>query len=823
MIVGRAANPTLENFDQRHFRTNAAAPGIIQTRLSSSNFSQSGDTWTITNVSGATGASLWTNDLSVGSPSKIRIIDGISDFYTELTNTFTRGWSADEFIFPVLSLGNNTLDSDLYSAFLLLSPTNDPAQVIIRLKAPLTANNLELMCYTNDAFTGQCRLEAGSTVSGSGGTVRLNNNQDWDGINGAVIRLRYISPDWIEVGRWFAGSNSQPQAITINPTLLYAPVKIGASEFGDLPLHVPSIGSTNMIVDGQLLWGGLTNSLFRSANNLVYTNGGNTVQFEVRKGDGASAKLGLSTGSHVLLLGGTGSDVYVGVNNNGSGDYVFTGGGLSSTSDAADDLGGPLNRWKDIYLSGTINGGTISGAANWTASGTTNSTLPGVASANLLVATNAVWAYGSGTNGTFVGHPTDSAVFWGSNFSGLSFIDVISSATGSSTEGYLGVYSSGAPTTRSYLQLYSSVGNSEFHTRRQVTGTTTGLLSLGVDSSSPYLIFGGSSSDVFLRRDAANTLAMRNGTAAQTLNIYNSFTDSSNYERLAFPWSGNVAFIQTSQAGSGTARALTIRTTGGAAVNFGTSGTLRWNVSSSGHFLAEADNTYDIGASGATRPRDIFVADDIVAGDDITATGDITGAFLNGDVIAPTFIQTADRFQWLSSSRLNAPSDGVIHISNAAENDFNRLQFGGLTASYPALKRSSTELQVRLADDSADAPLKSGQLSNTGIRVMTPSSLQTLAAGNALLANATKVRVVGSGGAVTLTSTPTIADGSDGQYVMIQGTDNTNTLTVQDQGSLASSNLELGAATRVLGAGDVLVLTFDSTASVWYEVSFANN
>ncbi len=33
--------------------------------------------------------------------------------------------------------------------------------------------------------------------------------------------------------------------------------------------------------------------------------------------------------------------------------------------------------------------------------------------------------------------------------------------------------------------------------------------------------------------------------------------------------------------------------------------------------------------------------------------------------------------------------------------DFNRINFGGDTSSFPALKRSSTSLQVRLADDSA--------------------------------------------------------------------------------------------------------------------------
>jgi hypothetical protein len=60
--------------------------------------------------------------------------------------------------------------------------------------------------------------------------------------------------------------------------------------------------------------------------------------------------------------------------------------------------------------------------------------------------------------------------------------------------------------------------------------------------------------DVFLTRDAANTLAQRNGTAAQTTNLYNTYTDSSNYERLATTWSSNVCFTRPQNAGTGSAR-----------------------------------------------------------------------------------------------------------------------------------------------------------------------------------------------------------------------------------------------------------------------------
>jgi hypothetical protein len=61
---------------------------------------------------------------------------------------------------------------------------------------------------------------------------------------------------------------------------------------------------------------------------------------------------------------------------------------------------------------------------------------------------------------------------------------------------------------------------------------------------------------------------------------------------------------------------------------------------------------------------------------------------------------------WATSTTFNNRADGVLTISNFAENDFGRLQFGGTTASFPAIKRSTTYLQARLADDSAFAPIQ---------------------------------------------------------------------------------------------------------------------
>lgn len=57
--------------------------------------------------------------------------------------------------------------------------------------------------------------------------------------------------------------------------------------------------------------------------------------------------------------------------------------------------------------------------------------------------------------------------------------------------------------------------------------------------------------DVALRRDAANTLALRNSTSAQTFNIYNTYTDASNYERLSVGWASNILWVQPETLGTG--------------------------------------------------------------------------------------------------------------------------------------------------------------------------------------------------------------------------------------------------------------------------------
>ena len=51
-------------------------------------------------------------------------------------------------------------------------------------------------------------------------------------------------------------------------------------------------------------------------------------------------------------------------------------------------------------------------------------------------------------------------------------------------------------------------------------------------------------------------------------------------------------------------------------------------------------------------------------------------------------------------------TDGNLTLYNSAASDFGRINFGGTSSSFPALKRSTTTIQARLADDSSYADIR---------------------------------------------------------------------------------------------------------------------
>jgi hypothetical protein len=330
------------------------------------------------------------------------------------------------------------------------------------------------------------------------------------------------------------------------------------------------------------------------------------------------------------------------------------------------------------------------------------------------------------------------------------------------------------------------------------------LTQTGVADS--YLVSEATTGALVLQSETG-VVEVKRTTQAQTLRVYNTYTDSSNFERLALDWSANIAYLRTQKAGTGADRSIVISATastyiggggsyqwlfgddgnfypnadattdaGGAAKQirdlylsrrlmvggaapagaaglatvqgFGqsfaliggtittdaadkgmrigglhylaaeeplgalftyssasasvvaigggsssmnaatqvdiytaantttTTGTARWQWNSAGHYLASADNTYDIGASGSSRPRNVY---------------------LGGSLFVGSYVG------WSGGTRMigSLGADGELLIANSTVSDFLRLQFGGTGASHPALRRTGTSLEVVLANNSA--------------------------------------------------------------------------------------------------------------------------
>ena len=215
------------------------------------------------------------------------------------------------------------------------------------------------------------------------------------------------------------------------------------------------------------------------------------------------------------------------------------------------------------------------------------------------------------------------------------------------------------------------------------------------------------STDTALFRDAAGILAQRNAANAQTLRVYNTYTDASNYERGVFDWttSANVLTIGTQNAGTGSARAIS--------------------------FLVGGTQKLIIGSSSATFSSDFY-------------------------------IDTSSKFGWASKAYLYSNGDGVIILWNSAQSGFGLLKFGGTTSSFPALKQSSATLQVRLADDSANAGLSCSYVKTDSTTVSGLPSAATAGAGaRAFVTDAsatTFLSTVAGGGA---NKVPVVSDGTN--------------------------------------------------------------
>jgi hypothetical protein len=193
-------------------------------------------------------------------------------------------------------------------------------------------------------------------------------------------------------------------------------------------------------------------------------------------------------------------------------------------------------------------------------------------------------------------------------------------------------------------------------------------------------------SAAFTTLNATGTTELVNGgTTAGPFRIYNTFTDATNFERLNLRWASNVAIIGTEKGGTGgSARAL----------EFQTDGVTRMTIASSG-------GTINVGSGAQFGSNGIQVAS--------TASLRFSGGAIGG---------SSDLWMLRSGS-------GIIRFATGSSTStagFNRLQFGGTTSSFPALKRDTTTLQVRLADDSAFTAIQGKLTTETAYTAGAPTA-----------------------------------------------------------------------------------------------------
>ena len=93
---------------------------------------------------------------------------------------------------------------------------------------------------------------------------------------------------------------------------------------------------------------------------------------------------------------------------------------------------------------------------------------------------------------------------------------------------------------------------------------------------------------------------------------------------------------------------------------------------------------------------------------------------------------------------------------------------------------------------------------------------QVLSAGDLVEHIADTYEIIGNGtGAVVLTSVPTISAGYPGARILLIGTDDTRTVTLQDETQLTGSNLMLGGSNVTLAKGQTLYLVYSGSVERW--------
>jgi hypothetical protein len=192
-----------------------------------------------------------------------------------------------------------------------------------------------------------------------------------------------------------------------------------------------------------------------------------------------------------------------------------------------------------------------------------------------------------------------------------------------------------------------------------------------------------------------------------------------------------------------------------------------WSTASGGSDHTSASRIVYIPSTGATPAGALKFQTNLNGGGWATQLSvDSAGAgIFTGSITATSVTAGASNvIAWTGRGGIRASADGVFLLSNAANTDVGRVQLGGTTSSFPALKRSATAIQFRLADDSGFTDASLAQAIFNG----SSSGTLTLKAPAAV---------------TSWTFTPPAAAPASNDQVMLVDTDGTSTF-----GSVATSS-----------------------------------
>ncbi|MFZ9310723.1 MAG: beta strand repeat-containing protein [Arenimonas sp.] len=162
-------------------------------------------------------------------------------------------------------------------------------------------------------------------------------------------------------------------------------------------------------------------------------------------------------------------------------------------------------------------------------------------------------------------------------------------------------------------------------------------------------------------------------------------------------------------------------------------------------------------------------------------------------------------------------------VTFRVNSDGTRLSLGGVTSSFPMLKRSGASIQARLADDSALTDVSVATLYANGLNMAIAS--ETFAGDKTdwqpANPSAAVFRITPSGAARTLNS---INLGPvDGQMIWIINVDTTNNLVLDDasaSGTAAMRIIGIGASDVTLTPGQTAQLIYDGTTARWRVINY---